>query len=105
MGKGCCDEESCSSEKSCCESSCESGDSCSDENKNPSGMMMKLAEDAWSELMKEKIKAVFEKETGSMMNKVAQATAEASIAYWTHKMEGEAKCHEHQEKIMKAFMG
>ena len=102
MGKVCCEEESCCTEKSCSESSCGS-DSGGDEN--PTGMMMKLAEDAWSDLMKEKIKAVYEKQTGAMMNKVAQAAAEASIAYWTHKMEGEAKCHEHQEKIMKAFMG
>ena len=92
--KQCCSEESCSAE-SCCEEStgCEMTD-----------MMLKLADEAWSELMKEKMKAAFESERGEKMDAVAKAVVNASIGKWEYKMLGKAKCNEHKEKIKQAFM-
>lgn len=68
-------------------------------------MIMSLADQAWEELMKEKIKKEFEKQLGERMNKVALAGANASIAYHMHLMEGKVKCEENKNKLKQAFMG
>lgn len=67
-------------------------------------MMMCLANDAWADLMKEKMKAELEKARGAKMNKVAAAAVQASITYWEHKMAGKMKCHEAKESMKQAFM-
>lgn len=86
----------------CNEGSCESqeGGCC-----EMSAMLMKLADEAWGELMKEKMKKAIEKERGEKMNKVAAVSVQASLAYWEHKMQGKAQCHEFSENLKKAFMG
>lgn len=51
-------------------------------------MMLSLADAAWAELMKEKIKILFEKERGSNMDKVAEVATKASMEFWAKKMSG-----------------
>ena len=67
--------------------------------------MLRLADEAWEELVKEKMKKIFEEHNGEKMNKVAQASVEAATAFWQTKMEGMSRCHESKEKIKAAFMG
>ena len=67
-------------------------------------MIMHIADKAWEELMKEKMKKELEKQIGERMNKVAVAGATASIAYHTHLMEAKMKCEEHKTKLKQAFM-
>ena len=91
-------------EDKCCEGSCDCSEeeSCSTGNEMVDGLM-KLGDKAWEKLMKEKIMRHYEKAMGPHMDKVAQATAEACIAYWTNKMGNDAKMQEHVEKIQKAM--
>jgi len=93
-------------EKCCCESSgsgCCSNSSC-EESMDMGKMMMGLANEAWGELMKEKIKATYEKSIGDKMNKTAQVSAEACVAYWNNKHRDGASCAEFSEKLKKAMM-
>ena len=64
---------------------------------------MQLANNAWEELMKEKMKAAYEKAIGERMNKVAQVGIEASIAYWSNKMKEKSSWDEFEEKLRKAM--
>lgn len=99
MGKDC-------NEGKCCEdggNSCCCNESC-EESMDHGKMIMQLANEAWAELMKEKMKAAYEKTMGEKMNKVALVGVEACIAYWTQKMKEEGACHEYSEKLKKAMM-
>ena len=105
MGE-CCEESKCGcgSESSCCESSCGCNDSCCDSEMSKGKMFMNLAEEAWMELMKEKMKAAIEKASGPKMDKAAQVAVEASIAHWADKKKKEAVCAEFEEKLHRAMM-
>ena len=69
------------------------------------GMMMKLAEEAWGEVIKEKMKTIIEKQGGDRMDKVAAAGVEAAGAFHMGKMKTEADMQVHKKKIEEAFMG
>ena len=100
MGEDCCDEKCCSSKSCECNESC----GCSSEETSKSAYMLKLADEAWSELMKEKMKESIEKMVGDKMNKTAQVSVEASMAYWSNKMRNEAAWAEFEEKLRKSMM-
>lgn len=51
-------------------------------------MMLKLGDDAWADLMKEKMKAVYERERGANMDKASEVIVHASIDFWMQKMAG-----------------
>ena len=48
--------------------------------------LMEIADSAWGCLMKEKMKAHFEKVSGKHMDSVAAAAVEASLAHWNGVM-------------------
>ena len=100
MGEDCCDEKCCN-DSGC---GCNEGCNCCSEETSKTAYMLKLADEAWSELMKEKMKAALEKMIGDKMNKAAQVSAEASMAYWANKMKNEAALAEFEEKLRKAMM-
>ena len=102
MGECCEESKCCSGESSCCESSC--NDSCCESEMSKGKMILGLANEAWSELMKEKMKAAYEKTIGEKMNKAAHVGVEACIAYWAQKMKSEAAWAEFEEKLSKAMM-
>jgi len=102
MSKECC-EESC--KPGCgCGSSCGNEKECCEENTSCGKMMMDMANESWSELMKEKMKAAYEKAIGDKMSKMASVGVEACMAYWNQKMKNEASCAEFEEKLKKAMM-
>jgi hypothetical protein len=90
--------EKCGKSESDCESEPKSGCEMTDQ-------MMVLANEAWAELVKEKMKKRFEEVSGEKMNKIALASVEASMAYWQHKMKGKQGCMEHTQKMQQAFLG
>ena len=100
MEKECCDETNCCSSdaQECCTESC--GD-----EKSHSDMIMQLANEAWAELMKEKMKSAYEEAVGDRMNKVAKIGVEACMGYWQNKMRSEAASAEFEEKLAKAMSG
>jgi len=93
---GHCKDEDCG-EATCCKHEC-----CGDKEDMPA-MMFKLAEEAWGELMKEKMKAVLEKNSGETMNKVAAASVEAASAFHMGEMKSRADMEANKQKIMNAF--
>ena len=103
---GCDEEKCCETGNECCEDSkCGCGSECScDSGSSKAGMIMGLANEAWAELMKEKMKAAFEKIKGDKMDKVAQIGVEACMAYWGNKMKDKASFEEFEEKLNKAMM-
>lgn len=92
-----CNENSCNEQSECSNSK---GTGC-----EMTDMMMCLADEAWKQLMVEKMKQQFEQQRGEKMNRVAAASIEASIAKWEHKMSGKMKCQEAKGKLKAAFMG
>ncbi len=102
MHKEDCCEESC---KSGCGSDCSCGnEGCCKEEMSKGEMFMDMANEAWHELMKEKMKHAYEKAIGEKMSKAAAVSVEACMAYWSQKMKNEASCAEFEDKIRKAMM-
>ena len=99
---GCeCEEEKCGSGG--CSDGC--GCSCKGEmTQDKSKMMMDMANEAWHELMKDKIKSAYEKMMGEKMNKTAHVCAEMCMAYWGNKMKEEMTEAEFDEKLQKSMM-
>ena len=99
METECCEDKCCSAgkESCCCECSCS-------ESNDLSKMIMQLANEAWGELMKEKMKAAYDKAVGDKMNKAAQVGVEASMAFWSGKMKEKASFAEFEEKLKKAML-
>jgi len=96
MGSECSSEQSCGDKKQDCGS-----DECCDMAKE----MMNLANQAWAELMKEKMKKEFEKVNGERMNKIAAVGVAGCNDFWQHKMQAKAGCADFSEKLKQAFMG
>lgn len=95
MGK---DGSECCESNGCCE---ETG--CGGQEQDVASMLLHLADEAWAELMKEKMKAAFEKHTGDKMNKASAAAVEASIAYWSNKTLTHEQLEAHKRKIHDAM--
>lgn len=74
-----------------------------------SRMMLKIADDAWYELMKEKMKAEYEKKRGEKMSKAAKIGVQHSIEFWETKMKNmemkKEKIEEFKKELMGAFKG
>ena len=102
---GCNEEKCCETNDSCCEDSkCGCENECSCESNNMATMIKGLTNEAWSKLMKEKMKAAYEKAIGPKMDRMAQVGVEACIAYWNNQMKDKASFAEFEEKLKKAMM-
>lgn len=66
-------------------------------------MLMGFSDDAWEELMREKIKAAMEKKKGAKMEKVAGLIVDAASDLWEGKMQEKEKWAEFEEKLNKAM--
>ncbi len=65
--------------------------------------LLALADDAWMELLKEKIKAEIEKTNGQHMDKIAKLVSDANFAKWGSMINAKVKCNEYKENL-KALM-
>lgn len=78
-----CHDESCSKEH--CQVSC--GCSCHEhEHQHFSDQLLEMADEAWMEVLKEKIKQKIEKETGQHLDQLASLVATANHNRWINKM-------------------
>jgi hypothetical protein len=64
-----------------------------------------LADEAWREVVKEKIKAEIEKTAGQKLDKVAKLVAEANHRRWAHLIEGKQKCDDFKTQLKEAMFG
>jgi hypothetical protein len=104
----CCEKSSC-----CCNSNCHccAEESCEyeDEESCKGTKLLELADEAWMELLKEKIKAHILK-TDTKLDELAKIVAEANHKRWSHKMkqdkcdsEFDQCCDEYKDQLCKLF--
>jgi len=63
------------------------------------GKLIALADQAWEELLKEKIKAEIQKSCGDKMDEIAKLVTETNNAKWGHMIEGRVKDEEYKQAI------
>ncbi len=91
----CCDEQECS----CCHHHDE--DSCGKEDF--ADQLLQLADEAWMEVLKEKIKAHVTKSNGAQLEKLAKVVAEANKDRWRLKLASKKGCEDFHCKIADFF--
>lgn len=64
-----------------------------------------LADEAWMELLKEKIKVEIEKANGPHMDKIAKLVADANCAKWGNMIKTNARCNEYKEGLKALMIG
>jgi len=67
--------------------------------------MLALADEAWREAVKCKMKAEIEASCGEQLTQLAKMVVEANKAKWGAKIAQKAKCHEFEENLYKFFSG
>lgn len=63
-----------------------------------------LADEAWKEVVKEKIKKEIEKSSGAKLDAIAKLVAEANHRRWSYMIEGKQKCDEFKQQVKEAFL-
>jgi hypothetical protein len=92
------EKEKCCSNEECCEMTKE---------------MLCLSEQAWADLMKEKMKTLWNKERGQVMDSVAKIVVKHNMALWSYRMQkqdmkaelSKEQIENFKEELGKAFMG
>jgi hypothetical protein len=67
--------------------------------------MEKLANQAWDELFKEKVKKHYEENIGKKMDENAEIVAEQAIHIWKNKMANREAKKEYEHKLFAAMKG
>ena len=66
--------------------------------------LLELADEAWMELLHEKVKKRIEATNGAKLDQLAQIVADANNARWQSKLAKEKGCEEFEEKVANFFM-
>jgi len=64
---------------------------------------LEIADEAWRELLKEKIKSKIIAKKGEHMEKLAEMIAMANGEKWKHQISAKMKCHEFKENLKEFF--
>jgi predicted metal-dependent hydrolase len=108
--------ECCSKEKNCgcgcgCYSQCNQSccpchtkqTDCSHSEEEKASYFLEVADEAWQEVLKDKIKEHILKTQNDRMDKLAKIVAEANNRRWKNKMEKKQGCMEFQESLCELF--
>lgn len=94
-------------ECTCC---CHDTSSCQDsshhhhhEHQDFSQTLLELADEAWMEVLYEKIKAKVESSSGKNLDKLAQIVAESNQERWKHKLAGQKVGGDFHTKVSEFF--
>ncbi len=63
-----------------------------------------LADEAWRELLKDKIKQEIQKTAGPKLDSLAKLVAETNHRRWTHQIQGKIKCDEYKQQVKDALI-
>lgn len=103
----CGSSSSCGCSKECCASDCKCGSDCSCKKGGSCGdfsaKLIQMADDAWTCLLKEKIKARVEKINGAQLDQLADLVAASNNERWKEKLKAKESCNDFQEKIEAFF--
>ncbi len=102
----CCHQKSCCShehEQACCseKSGCHPKHDCTHENYTEK--LLELADEAWREILKEKIKQQIMTAQGAHIEQLAKLIAESNQSKWKHKMAAKKSCCDLKEKMHDFF--
>lgn len=61
--------------------------------------LIQLADEAWEELLKDKLKAHIQAQKGKKLDDLAKLVAEANDARWKHLIQGKLKCEEFKTRL------
>jgi len=93
-------------EKCSCGEGCEC---CSNDEWDLAGELQKLSEEAWSNVVRRKMEAAIEKESGKKLDKVASLAVEHAMKEWKMWMENEKmeekEVEEYEGKLDEAMGG
>jgi len=64
---------------------------------------LKLADDAWMEILKEKIKNEIEKNQGESLEKLAEIITKTHCEKWKHEVNIKSKCEEYKKTLKNFF--
>jgi hypothetical protein len=67
------------------------------------GFFLELGDCAWTEVLKEKIKALITQQDGECLNELARIIVEGNKKRWENKMCKEHGCHEFEENLCSYF--
>lgn len=105
--ESCCGKE-CGCSSSCCDSSCKTGCGsgcgcgCNSGEADKGKKLLYLADQAWMELLKDKIKKHIEA-NDKKLDELAKIVSEANHERWKRKMEKEQCCSTYREKLEALF--
>jgi hypothetical protein len=63
-----------------------------------------LADEAWKEVVKDKIKQEIERTAGAKLDALAKLVAETNHKRWAHLIEGKQKCNEFKEQVKEVML-
>lgn len=96
----------CSGKKSGCNCSCHSCKCCSSHSschEDFAHELLEMADDAWMEVLMDKIKAKIEATSGSHLDKLADLVATSNRERWINKMKKKQACEDYQNKVTDFF--
>ncbi|MBA3239505.1 MAG: hypothetical protein H0T62_14345 [Parachlamydiaceae bacterium] len=95
---GCCSHEKqeCCEEESCCESK-------EGKHEDFAKHLLCLADEAWMELLKDKIKENILADGGAQLDQIAKVVSEGNKSRWENKMAMKKNACEYKEKIKSLF--
>jgi hypothetical protein len=74
-----------------------------EESCNCAEKFLYLADEAWKEVLKEKIKAKIIAKKGEHMEKLAEIIATANGEKWKHKISAKTKCNDFKDSLKEFF--
>ncbi len=98
MSDQCSNPKCCSSENATNISDASSEECCKIPEK-----LLALADQAWEEVVKEKIKQQIIASDGEKLDKLVQIVAQANAERWAHRIQGKARCDEYKSKLKEFF--
>lgn len=104
----CCDHDSCCSDEKCCDNAC----TCCGHHHNKNEEcchedfakhLLNMADCAWMELLKEKIKQQIASSCGEQLDQIAKIVSESNSARWEHKLSIMKTQNEYKDKLKNIF--
>ncbi len=97
-------DECCSEHECCHEESCEHHHHHAHEHHDDfAHQLLDMADEAWMELLKEKVKEQIKTSSGAQLDQLAKLVSEANHVRWKHKMGLQKDAQTYQDKLSAFF--
>lgn len=65
--------------------------------------LLEMADDAWMEVLRDKIKQEIIKSSGDHLDKLAKIVSDSNKERWKHKLADQKGCHDFEDKVAEFF--